>query len=1153
MSRRKQSKPRQIKRPLEDAVEDEVEEGLSEENEAVSKEDIPLEESFPAGFEAENLSCEDVEYFCNKGDDEGSQEAAESDGDAQSEKPVKPLAEADGWDGPGELEVFQKDGGHRIQSRQQLPVGTTWGPFPGKMDLSNDSSTLKTKVSVPLVLTAGPKWLLDVTWQGVEDNKNNCIVYCKGGQLWCTTTKAIAEGEELIAFVVDFDSRLQAASQMTFSEGMYPARLLDSIQLLPQQAAMASILPTAIVNKDIFPCKSCGIWYRSERNLQAHLMYYCSGRQRETAQLSEENEDSIHQISSICPFPQCTKSFSNARALEMHLNSHSGMKIEDFFPAGASLKCSVCDYTADSVINFHQHLFSHLTQAAFRCNHCHFGFQTQRELLQHQELHIASSKTLRENDVEHSPCGNEENLQQTELLNRNEGQQSQKTLQSKDASSDTELDKCEKKPQLFLTNQRPETQPTTNKQGFSYTKIKSEPSSPRLASSPVQPNIGPSFSMGPFLSQFAFPQDITVVPQASEILAKMSELVHRRLRHGSNSYPPVLYSPLMPKGATCFECNITFNNLDNYLVHKKHYCSSRWQQIAKSPDFTSVSEKIPEAVSPNNAQNSLNMLTSSAHTSDSENQLLTPSCINSTTVLDLIGSNKSLEKEFVVQVKKLTTGNSSDEKINGKPTDVKNPSTPVLESDSGDPSKTTCEACNITFSRHETYMVHKQYYCATRHDPPQKRSASNKVPAMQRTLRTRKRRKMYEMCLPEQEQRPQLLPQRFLQVANLGNPCTSSQESTDGLGDCYHPRCEIFPGAAPKHLETSLSLNKCIPVSKSDTPHSTVSSLEMDAPIDLSKKCLSQSERTSTSPKRLLDYHECTVCKISFNKVENYLAHKQNFCPVTAHQRSDIGHLDNKVFQNLESERSSPECLYERSIIKCEKNGNAKQSSANGNLFSSQLATLQGLKVFSEAAQLITTKEENKNLFLPQCLYPGAIKKAKGVDQLSPYYGIKPSDYISGSLVISNNTNIDQSTNAESESPKSQASSNGCSGQKKESLPLLPKNRGMVIVNGGLKQEERPAVNPQQENVSQNSQQEDGHDSPSWVSENPVAANENVSPATPSAEEQLSSIAKGVNGATQAPTSGKYCRLCDIQFNNLSNFITHKKFYCSSHAAEHVK
>lgn len=67
-------------------------------------------------------------------------------------------------------------------------------------------------------------------------------------------TKMLLEGEELIAFAVEFDSRLQAVSQMAITEGMYPARLLDTIQLLPQQAAMASILPTAIVNSKIPFC-----------------------------------------------------------------------------------------------------------------------------------------------------------------------------------------------------------------------------------------------------------------------------------------------------------------------------------------------------------------------------------------------------------------------------------------------------------------------------------------------------------------------------------------------------------------------------------------------------------------------------------------------------------------------------------------------------------------------------------------------------------------------------------------------------------------------------------------------------------------------------------------------------------------------------------
>nr|XP_035933762.1 zinc finger protein ZFPM2-like isoform X3 [Halichoerus grypus] len=139
MSRRKQSKPRQIKRPLEDAIEEEEEECPSEETDIVSKGDFPLEESFSTEFGPENLSCEEVEYFCNKGDDEGVQETAESDGDTQSEKPGQPGVETDDWDGPGELEVFQKDGERKIQSRQQLPVGTTWGPFAGKMDLNNNS------------------------------------------------------------------------------------------------------------------------------------------------------------------------------------------------------------------------------------------------------------------------------------------------------------------------------------------------------------------------------------------------------------------------------------------------------------------------------------------------------------------------------------------------------------------------------------------------------------------------------------------------------------------------------------------------------------------------------------------------------------------------------------------------------------------------------------------------------------------------------------------------------------------------------------------------------------------------------------------------------------------------------------------------------
>ena len=67
-----------------------------------------------------------------------------------------------------------------------------------------------------------------------------------------------------MAFVVDFNLRPQAFSHMSaLTEGMYPARLLDSIPLLPQQAAMASILPTAIVNSE---CTSLQPRRQTQRN-----------------------------------------------------------------------------------------------------------------------------------------------------------------------------------------------------------------------------------------------------------------------------------------------------------------------------------------------------------------------------------------------------------------------------------------------------------------------------------------------------------------------------------------------------------------------------------------------------------------------------------------------------------------------------------------------------------------------------------------------------------------------------------------------------------------------------------------------------------------------------------------------------------------------
>uniref|UniRef100_W5MT04 Zinc finger protein, FOG family member 2a n=1 Tax=Lepisosteus oculatus TaxID=7918 RepID=W5MT04_LEPOC len=100
LAKNRNSSARVLSGPLEDALQDEEEECLSEENDIITKEEFSVEENFSTDFEPENLSCEDMEYFCSKGEEEGTQGAVESDGDGQSEKARLPPLETGDWDGP---------------------------------------------------------------------------------------------------------------------------------------------------------------------------------------------------------------------------------------------------------------------------------------------------------------------------------------------------------------------------------------------------------------------------------------------------------------------------------------------------------------------------------------------------------------------------------------------------------------------------------------------------------------------------------------------------------------------------------------------------------------------------------------------------------------------------------------------------------------------------------------------------------------------------------------------------------------------------------------------------------------------------------------------------------------------------------------------
>lgn len=715
---------------------------------------------------------------------------------------------------------------------------------------------------------------------------------------------------------------------------------------------------------------------------------------------------------------------------------------------GSSLKCTICDYTADTLMVLQPHILTHLSQTGLRCSQCHFTFQTPRDLAKHQELHRhggLDNKSTTEYQTEHSqscgaasPTGN-------------------KSTGGTPAHPNTEQDNNEQVQGVSKAEVGSGT-----KAGFSYSRVKSEPSSPRLASSPIQSHVTPAFPVPPFLPHVPFSQDVPTVPQASEILAKMSELVHRRLRHGGTGFPPVMYSSLVPKGATCFECNISFSNLDNYLIHKKHYCNGRWQHIGKSHEYGILDKS---SVCPKSGGGLASML-SAGH----QFEVKGPSQFN-TPLVEAFGAGGKAPEEFPVNGKATATPGDTEESPNGTTLDSKSPKTSEGEQEH---NQTTCEACKITFGQHENYIVHKQYYCATRHDPPAKRATNNKH--VQKPFRSRKRRKM-----------PSPDP-----VASQTYPIRgsyTSQETVESLKDVLNHRYRMIQSLVPKHPEASLTMTKSSLVSKCNA----IAQEEGDAPIDLSKKCTAQFGKVSG----LTDYHECVVCKLSFSKVEDYLSHKQNFCPAAV--------LENKTLGTMEE---------------ASRNANAPDE------FSFSLQRSLDTPASAEKQPFVKEERDAMN----SETYSGGAKGTGADEQIWPYYEIKPSDYATGVFAPQNERR--QSPNEGTEGEKEQPMPDGSHvGSEYIDNPII------MSLKSGLRGDDKQ-----------------GKESCSTLSPNSgskSAVEESSSPD--SKTEEISSLKRSTNGPVSVAVNGKYCRPCDIQFNNLSNFITHKKFYCSAQTAEHVQ
>nr|XP_060508721.1 zinc finger protein ZFPM1 [Panthera onca] len=1040
MSRRKQSNPRQIKRSLGDVETAEEDAGLPEQEAgAVGPEAVGEPEPLsPASADANPPPPPSPPPATSPGGPE-----------MEGQEPEARLEEESGssWSGPDELEPVLQDGQRCVRARRSLAEGLSWGPFRGNIQSRASSpGQVQPGPALTLLLEDEPCWLRMLP-QAPTEAEANAEIYRKDEALWCRVTKPVPAGRLLGVLLTAAEPRGTPSHPVKEepAEPECPAPSHTDIQLLPQQAGMASILATAVINKDVFPCKDCGIWYRSERNLQAHLLYYCASRQTtgSPAAAADEKPKDTYPNERVCPFPQCRKSCPSASSLEIHMRSHSGeppppallcclwpgcpprhrcaMRSSyrtigpsqstrppcdhlngqlgagplpkswetrgrggrasyHSLPAGVCHSCGFISTTRDI-------LYSHLVTNHMVCQPGskaeiyspgagHPAAKLPPDSLASFQQHAAPHGPLASTDLGLAPTPSP-GLDRKALAEATNGE-ARAAPQNGGSSEPPAAPRAVK---TEAATEEPEAEPgppaaasrTPSPPSPAPARVKAELSSPTPGSSPGPGELG--LAAGTlFLPQFP------AAPPASEILAKMSELVHSRLQAGPGAQAGLFAGA--PKGATCFECDITFNNVNNFYVHKRLYCSGR-----RPPDDAPPARRAKAPPAPGRAP------PAGPPPPEADPGRASPS---SGAREDEAGGAATPEAEAEAE-----GGGRGREGSPGSPS----PGSGADEDD--DPRRTLCEACNIRFSRHETYTVHKRYYCASRHDPPPRRPAPAGTPGTPAPpapvlpaappVRTRRRRKLYEL--------------------HAAAPPPASGPAPAPLGPAPEP-----------------------PASPSPRPGSGSGLDAADGPIDLSKKPRRQAPVPAPGLPALADYHECTACRVSFHSLEAYLAHKKFSCPA--------------------------------------------------------------------APRLLRVAPEDAAAGAVVCPYcpPNGVVRGDLIEHFRLAHGLLLGQPPAGART-----------------PSPAAPRDGLNGQElREPAPGAP--------DGSPRPGPPPAPSPEA-----------------------VPPHPPPPPTPPShSDKGVQTPSKGTP-APAPPGSHRYCRLCNIRFSSLSTFIAHKKYYCSSHAAEHVK
>uniref|UniRef100_UPI00358F00FE zinc finger protein ZFPM2-like isoform X2 n=1 Tax=Myxine glutinosa TaxID=7769 RepID=UPI00358F00FE len=1002
------------------------------------------------------------------------------------------------WEAGGEdVEVSLASG---AVAKRQLLAGVTLGPFLGALkEKKKHSGDMSDGDGMVLTHLSRACWLQHLSLGHMDDN--NCIVFAKEDQLWCKVTHTVEEGESLRGILHNAKNNLQEhLGDLQPNSSTYP----QSLHRNPAQpASMTTCKPS-------FPCKNCNISFSSEKNLQAHLTFYCAGRFEAPASMVYDGPQCKRANARDCDPPNTlgdnTAPFVNGVAVDHTYpmspvgcfplgicDSRQGeLKIHSN-PSSMNLSSATLPETSDFTV-----AHGNSTKQSFRCKkengHCIIDGPHGLKQTAPHENYLQEQCSVGLASMDTRDCGRDKIKEET------------------DARWDEAAKVCEKQVTLekdLGSNDKSEQvqpQEDTSSERFHVTKnivkVKSEPRSPEPLPCPVQhaksTGMDASFLSDPILGHSLLSYTPVGVNK-SDWLAKMANFSSLHVRP---DYTAVRSSSLQLQEAhrktTCFECNISFTKLETYLAHKQLYCAGGRLLEGTSQDI---------AVKTKSLECKLGIEVKNHAVNNKVNNVPLP---KDTATKTLGFCVQDIKKETVENVGN-EISNEDFERNGAKPTQY-------IQND----GQTTCETCSIHFSRVENYNIHKQFYCATRHNPSGQRQTPG---AQDHTSRPKPQVGWWQTRLRK----------RGVQNDPTSPKSSSSSDSEESRSRSVKKRCEqpatsrlevkvagevgTLPfGAAGKDDDAKDPLLGGSPSGAVSCP---------DAPIDLSLRTAGQVLRVSPglsvstcfpsiqeSPQHLLfsDYHKCASCQIAFGKLENYLAHKRYYCAGASLASSHC----HAFFQP----------------------GLGQRTRLNGAL---------AYKQQKNPAQPIS----NAKNYVPQnaVCTPTPCARQRFVEQ----------QYCNPNLAT------------ETISPLPASSPNISTSSIKRQCEIDDESSGAlssVVCPEGLIKQEEIARDEENGKVSSNTDLQSSPNAspaaPENVDKRPQSSCSDTSLCTTSAAVERPSSAgstdsgtrsrinvTGQGGAAGTPVSSKYCRLCDIQFSSLSNFVAHKKFYCASHTNEH--